>query len=277
LNNSKPITMSKLKTIIVDDEPLALQLLRSILSENEHVEVIAEFRNGRDAIAAAAELLPDLMFLDIQMPGVNGFEVVKAMQADVMPMVIFATAFNQFAIDAFDLHAVDYVLKPLDSERVQRAVARAVERHAAVGDEGHKTPLIGAIDEISKRLDSENEARSQSNDEVPDGMKRKLLIRDSGVVKVIPFDSIDWVDAAGDYMCVHANNETHIVRSTLRELLEKLDDKIFVRIHRSTVVNIERVVTITPLQKGGSLLHLSEGHTLKVSRNYREAIRQLFQ
>jgi len=102
------------------------------------------------------------------------------------------------------------------------------------------------------------------------------LIRDSGVIKVIPFDDIDWVDAAGDYMCVHALGETHIVRSTLRELMGRLDDKSFARIHRSTIVNIERVVTITPLQKGGSLLHLAEGQTLKVSRNYRESIRQLF-
>lgn len=108
-------------------------------------------------------------------------------------------------------------------------------------------------------------------------MKRKLLIRDSGVVKVIPFDDIDWVDAAGDYMCVHALGETHIVRSTLLELLKKLDDKLFVRIHRSTVVNIARVVSISSIQKGGSLLHLAEGQTLKVSRNYRESTRKLFQ
>ena len=104
-----------------------------------------------------------------------------------------------------------------------------------------------------------------------------MLIRDSGVVKVVPFDDIDWVDAAGDYMCVHALGETHIVRSTLRELLEKLDEQMFIRIHRSTVVNIERVVSVTRLQKGGSLLHLADGNSLRVSRNYREAIRSLFQ
>ena len=270
--------MSKLKTIIVDDEPLALQLLRSILSENEHVEVIAEFRNGRDAIAAAAELLPDLMFLDIQMPGVNGFEVVKAMQSDAMPMVIFATAYNQFAIDAFDLHAVDYLLKPFDPERIERAVQRALERASAPESEvGHKMPLIGAIEEITKRLHKESGAVSGAEEDLPQGIKRKLLIRDSGMVKVVPFDDIDWVDAAGDYMCVHALGETHIVRSTLRELLEKLDEKMFLRIHRSTVVNIERVVSVTRLQKGGSLLHLTDGNSLRVSRNYREAIRSLFQ
>ena len=112
---------------------------------------------------------------------------------------------------------------------------------------------------------------------MPSGIKRKLVVRDSGVVKVIPFDDIDWVDAAGDYMCVHALGETHIVRTTLTELIAKLDDSLFVRIHRSTIVNIERVVTVSPLQKGGSLLHLKGGEELKVSRNYREAIRNLFQ
>ena len=144
-------------------------------------------------------------------------------------------------------------------------------------DSGHKMPLIGAIDEITKRLNQEAGESTDAVEELPEGIKRKLLIRDSGVVKVVPFDDIDWVDAAGDYMCVHALGETHIVRSTLRELLEKLDEQMFIRIHRSTVVNIERVVRVTRLQKGGSLLHLADGNSLRVSRNYREAIRSLFQ
>jgi len=269
--------MSKLKTIIVDDEPLALDLLRSILGDIEGVEIIGECSNGRDAIAAASSLHPDLIFLDIQMPGVNGFEVVKAMQSDAMPMVIFATAFNQFAIDAFDMHAVDYVLKPLDPERVERAVQRALERFSVQDEDTvHKVPLIGAINEITKRLDKEPGASDSLAEELPEGIKRKLLIRDSGVVKVVPFDHIDWVDAAGDYMCVHAVGETHVIRSTLRDLMTKLDDNLFVRIHRSTIVNVERVVSVTPLQKGGSLLHLTQGESLKVSRNYRDSIRKFF-
>ena len=120
--------MSKLKTIIVDDEPLALKYLRSVLADFSDIEVVADFRNGREAVLAASQINPDLMFLDIQMPGMNGFELIKALQSDVMPMVIFVTAFDQYALDAFDLHAVDYILKPLDPERVARAVERAVER-----------------------------------------------------------------------------------------------------------------------------------------------------
>lgn len=271
--------MSKLRTLLVDDESLALDLLRSIVSKIDDIEIIGECKNGREAIESATLLAPDLIFLDIQMPKVNGFEVVKELQSDTMPMVIFATAYNQYAIDAFDLHAVDYLLKPFDPDRVLRAVQRAVERHKAQ-EKGQKAPLIGAIEDITVRLDQDQPGHpepTESEGDVPESMKRKLLIRDSGVVKVIPFDDIDWVDAAGDYMCVHARGETHIVRSTLRELLKKLDDKLFVRIHRSTVVNIARVVSISSIQKGGSLLHLAEGQTLKVSRNYRESTRKLFQ
>ena len=268
--------MQKLRTVIVDDEPLSLDLLRAVLSEISDIEIIGECNNGREAVEAAVRLQPELLFLDIQMPGMNGFDVIKSLQTHIMPMVVFITAFDQYAVDAFDLHAVDYVLKPLDSERIARSVDRAVDRLKNDIGRSFKSPLIGAIEEISERA-SKGEVTEKSADNIPDGMKRKLLVRDSGVVKVIPFDDIDWVDAAGDYMCVHAGGETHVIRSTLRDLMGKLDDNLFVRIHRSTIVNVERVVSVTPLQKGGSLLHLTQGESLKVSRNYRNSIRKFFQ
>ena len=266
--------MQKLRTIIVDDEPLALKLLRTVLSEIADVEIVAECSNGKQAVEAATELEPELIFLDIQMPSMNGFDVIKSLQTDIMPMVVFVTAYDQYAVDAFDLHAVDYVLKPLDSARIARSVERAIDRLKNDVDRSFKSPLIGAIEEISERASKEKTDETVNN--LPDGMKRKLLVRDSGVVKVIPFDDIDWVDAAGDYMCVHAVGETHVIRSTLRDLMTKLDDNLFVRIHRSTIVNVERVVSVTPLQKGGSLLHLTQGESLKVSRNYRDSIRKFF-
>ncbi len=270
--------MQKLKTMIVDDEPLALDFLRSLLMEFDEVEIVAECCNGREAVATALDVRPDLLFLDIQMPGMNGFDVVKTLQSDIMPMVIFVTAFDQYALDAFDLHAVDYILKPLDPERVARAVNRAIDRLHDNRAESYKAPLIGAIGAIAERVSAATPVEADVHEPEPasGSIKGKLLVRDSGVVKVIPFDDIDWVDAAGDYMCVHALGETHIIRITLGELMEKLDDKLFVRIHRSTIVNVQRVVSITPLPKGGSLLELSAGETLKVSRNYRESIRNLF-
>jgi two-component system LytT family response regulator len=173
---------------------------------------------------------------------------------------------------------VDYILKPLDPERVARAVNRAIDRLHDNRAESYKAPLIGAIGAIAERASAATPVEADAHEPEPasGSIKGKLLVRDSGVVKVIPFDDIDWVDAAGDYMCVHASGETHVIRITLGELMEKLDDKLFVRIHRSTIVNVQRVVSITPLPKGGSLLELSEGETLKVSRNYRESIRNLF-
>ena len=165
----------------------------------------------------------------------------------------------------------------MDHDRVGRAIDRASARITANIDGDFKSPLIGAIDSISERLAGEKSSDSGSDEREQQGVRRKLLVRDSGVVKIIPFDDIDWVDAAGDYMCVHAAGDTHIIRITLGELMDRLEDKLFIRIHRSTIVNIERVVSITALPKGGSLLELSEGTTLKVSRNYRESVRNLFQ
>ena len=268
---------SKYQVVIADDEPLARDLLSSILGEFDQLEIIASCKNGREAIDACAKYSPDLIFLDIQMPGVNGFEVVKALQPEDMPLIIFVTAFDKFAADAFDLHAVDYILKPINKDRVQRAIDRAVIRLTSPTTKEYKIPLIGAIDQISRRITQDISSKQHQRSTKADNSRRKLFVKDSGVVKVIPFDDIDWVDAAGDYMCVHAKGETHIIRITLGELIDKLDENLFVRIHRSTIVNIERVVSIAALPKGGSLLELTSGTSLKVSRNYRESVRSFFQ
>ena len=186
------------------------------------------------------------------------------------------TAFDKFAADAFDLHAVDYILKPIDPERINRAIDRAIVRLDSQDSDEIKTPLIGAIDQISRKITDDISSKQHDKSIKTDDSRRKLFVKDSGVVKVIPFEDIDWVDAAGDYMCVHASGETHIIRITLGELMEKLDEKLFVRIHRSTIVNIERVISIAALPKGGSLLELTSGTSLKVSRNYRESVRSFF-
>ncbi len=227
--------MAKLRTIIVDDEPLALRLLKTCLSEFDNIELVAECRNGREAVEASLKLNPDLMFLDIQMPGMTGFDVVKHLQADILPMVIFTTAYQQYALDAFDLHAVDYVLKPLEEDRLQRAVERAVERHhnqTAIGE--HKPPFLGAIDDITRRVTTTEAATSQPqfNSDLAGDNERKIAIKDSESVIMVNQCQIDWVDAAGDYMCIHVQGKTHIMRSTMKELLSKLNPNLFKRIHR---------------------------------------------
>ncbi|MEH6592437.1 MAG: LytTR family DNA-binding domain-containing protein [Halioglobus sp.] len=265
----------KLKTIIVDDEPLARKLLRASLSEIPEIELVGECRNGREAVQATLELTPDLLILDIQMPGVSGFDVIKELQADLVPMVIFCTAFQRYALDAFDLYAVDYLLKPIDEKRLQRAVARAMERYQNAGDSTeHKSSLVGAIDEIAKKVAGRSDTRypDQSSEEAL-AADRKIAIKDHESTVLIEIDDIDWVDAAGDYMCVHVKGETLILRSTLKNLMARLDPGKFVRIHRSTVVNLDRIVKATPLHKGEYILALDCDEQLKVSRNYRQAIK----
>ena len=142
--------MTKLRTIIVDDEPLALNLLRAKLNKIPEIEIVAECKNGREAIQSTMDLAPDLMFLDIQMPGIDGFGVIKKLQSDIVPMVVFTTAFEQYALDAFDVHAVDYILKPIDEERIQRAIQRAILRSETDEDTLNKSRIISAIDTITK-------------------------------------------------------------------------------------------------------------------------------
>ena len=261
--------------MIADDEPLARRLMRVLLEEIPEIDLVAECTNGREAIQVSRDLLPDLLILDIQMPGFSGFDVVKELQADLMPMVIFSTAYQRYAMDAFDLHAVDYVLKPVDAARLRRSVARALQRFEDGHDTvQHKAPLIGAIDEIARRVvgRADKVATALAGKEAPI-TDRKIAIKDHESTVLVDIDQIDWIDAAGDYMCVHVKGETLIMRSTLKNLMSRLDPDKFKRIHRSTVVNLDRIVKATPLHKGEYILELDCDEELKVSRKYRQSIK----
>ncbi|MEW6981827.1 LytR/AlgR family response regulator transcription factor [Colwelliaceae bacterium 6471] len=257
--------MPKLRTIIVDDEPLALNLLRAKLNKNPEIEIIAECKNGREAIDKTMDLAPDLLFLDIQMPGVDGFGVIKKLQSDILPLVIFTTAFEQYALDAFDVHAVDYILKPIDEERINRAIQRAIVRFETEEETDNKSRIIGAIDSIDERENSTNVNKGN--------LEQKIIIKDKDDITLLNQADIEWVDAAGDYCCVHAQGVTHIKRSTLRKLLEDLDPSIFKRVHRSTIVNLNYIQKVIPHTKGEYFLKLGEYDQVKVSRNYREVIK----
>ncbi|MEP5765170.1 MAG: response regulator transcription factor [Halieaceae bacterium] len=267
--------MPALRTVIVDDEPLARRLMRSLLEAMPDIDLVGECKNGREAIELTLDLAPDLLILDIQMPGISGFDVVKELQSDLMPMVIFCTAFQRYAVDAFDLHAVDYVLKPIDGRRLERALARAQQRMRDRNEsEERKSPLLGAIDEISKKVAGKPASRATGQSS-SDGLvaDRKIAIKDNDSTVLVDIDDIDWVDAAGDYMCIHVKGQTLIMRSTLKNLMSRLDEDKFKRIHRSTVVNLDRIIKATPLNKGEYLLDLDCDEQLKVSRNYRQAIK----
>lgn len=264
--------MPKLRTIIVDDEPLALNLLRAKLNKVSEIEIIAECKNGREAIEKTMDLAPDLLFLDIQMPGVDGFGVIKKLQSDVVPLVIFTTAFEQYALDAFDVHAVDYILKPLDEERIQRAVKRAVIRYETEEETENKSRIIGAIDTINERENVVSPAQAPK-EKNKGNLEYKVIIKDRDDITLLKQTDIEWIDAAGDYCCLHVKGVTHIKRSTLKSLLKDLDPSIFKRIHRSTIVNVNYIQKVIPHTKGEYFLKLGEYDQVKVSRNYREVIK----
>lgn len=271
--------MNRLRTLIVDDEPLALKLLRAKLNKVDEIDIVGECRNGREAIEATLELSPDLIFLDIQMPGLNGFDVVKRLQNDIVPLVVFTTAYEQYALDAFDVHAVDYILKPIDDERISRAVSRARERLASSDEVNTKPGILGAINAINQKerqienqqglSESQGLNAQQNNHQV----EKKVVIKDRDEITILKQSDIEWVDAAGDYVCLHALGETHIKRSTLKELLSELDETLFKRVHRSTIVNLNFIEKVIPHTKGEFFLLLGEFEKIKVSRNYKEAIK----
>ena len=267
--------MVKLKTIVVDDELLARKLMLSCLEELPEIEVLAECANGREAVTAVLELEPDLMFLDIMMPGLNGFEVIKKIQPELLPMVIFCTAYQRYALDAFDIHAVDYIVKPLDEQRLQLAVNRALARYQEELQSGdNKASLLGAIETITSNVSERLPLRKKTRtDPMSVDQERKITIKDRDSIKLVKVDSIAWVDAAGDYMCVHAEGETHIMRCTMKHLLDELDDTAFKRVHRSTIVNMNCIEEVIPHTKGEYFLQLDNGERIKVSRNYRGEIK----
>lgn len=271
--------MTILKTIIVDDEPLALKLLAAKLKKVPNVEVIAQCSNGREAINAVIELAPDLLFLDIQMPGLSGLDVVKQLQNDTMPLIVFATAYEQYALEAFDAYAVDYVLKPIDDERIQRAVDRALERFAIKSDEQseNKREVIGAIAHIEQKHDKTvtwmaDDSTHQDPQSV-DIKNRKIVIKDRDEIHLLKQQDIQWIDAAGDYVCVHALGETHVKRCTLKEMLVELDETQFKRVHRSTIVNLDFIDKVIPHTKGEFFLMMGEYDKIKVSRNYKDVVK----
>lgn len=257
--------MAELRTIIVDDEPLALGLMKSKLKKFESINIVAECKNGGEAIEAILDLEPDLVFLDIDMPKINGFDVIHRTQPELTPMVVFATAYEQYALDAFKVNAVDYILKPLDEELVARAVNRAEQRFAQYDKTAEKSNLISAIEAIK------NHNKFTAQDE------KKIVVKDGDKITVLRQEDLKWVDAAGDYCCLHANGETHIKRISLTELLDELDPKVFKRVHRSTIINLNFITKVQLLAKGEFFVELGVHERVKVSRTYKEAIREYLQ
>ena len=261
--------------MIVDDEPLAREGLRLRLEQMDGVEVLGECKNGREALNAIVELAPDVVFLDIQMPGMSGFEVIRNIQQDDMPLIIFVTAFDEYAVEAFDMHAVDYLLKPLDDDRLKASVERARQHFAQQGAISDKQRLLELVISITGKSEAAIEQMADSTGSTPTHVSR-IAIKDGGETTLVQTRDIYWVDAAGDYMCIHTDDETHIMRITMNDLEQQLDPTVFQRIHRSTIVNLEKVVKVCSHMNGEFHLVLSNGNSVKMSRSYKDKVKHFF-
>lgn len=262
--------------IIVDDEPLALEGLKLRLEKIPQINVIAQATDGDQAIQLCHELCPDILFLDLQLPGLNGIEVVQVLQSDILPMIVFVSAYGEYAIDAFELNAIDYVLKPANLSRLKKTVERIIQRRSPHHADKEKYKLLKALEESSGLAISELEEWLESDSALPTNFCQELVIKNSDNEKVfLSVKEIRWIDAAGDYMCVHTANETHIVRVTMKKLANQLDERIFKRIHKSTLVNINCIKRIRSMRNNESILELGDAIQLKVSRNYSNAIQEL--
>jgi two-component system, LytTR family, response regulator len=253
--------VTKINTLIVDDEPLARDRVKRFLRDENDIKVIGECGNGKEAIAAIREQRPELVFLDIQMPEKNGFEVVKALDQKSLPAVIFVTAYDQYALQAFDVHALDYLLKPFNRDRLHRAVSHARDQIA--------TKRIGNLDERLSSLIAD--LRSEKK------YLERLVVKSVGRVFFLKVDEIDWIEAAGNYVKLHSGRDAHMIRETMNGIEAKLDPDKFLRIHRSTVVHIDRIKELHPMFSGDYAVILRNGTELALSRNYRERLLELFE
>lgn len=257
-----------LKALIVDDEELARRGLELRLANFEDIEICAQSRNGREALAAVREHAPDLMFLDVQMPGMDGFDVLRNLSTSNMPAVIFVTAYDEFALKAFDANALDYLLKPVNDDRLAEAIDRARLDCDEKRANEHRSQLLKFVCDLTGQalsLEAALQAAAESGQRFP----KRLAIRDGAETACVDVDAIDWIDAAGDYMCVHAGGKTHVLRGTMKHLEELLNPEVFVRVHRSAIVNRHRIRSMRPHRNGEYFLSLDGSTELKLSRKYK--------
>lgn len=239
-----------LRVLIADDEPPARAKLRRWLDEQPGTEVVSHAEDGLAAARDIEQLRPDVAFLDIQMPGLNGLEVAAQLEQSTAPLIVFVTAFDEHAIKAFDLNAVDYLLKPYDKDRLLRSLERARERTTA----------------SSARTAAVATARAQA------GSAERLLVPNGERLELIDSSSIDWLEADDNYVHVHTPQRRYLLRRTLQDLLAQLGEQRFARIHKSAAVNVAAIASLTPLFKGDYEVHLRDGRTLRLSRRYKDAL-----
>jgi two-component system LytT family response regulator len=253
-----------LTVVVVDDEPLARRRLARLLKKDATIEVVAQCAGGRAAVDEIRQRRPDLVFLDIQMPDLDGFAVVEAIGPEQMPAVVFVTAYDEYALRAFDVHAVDYLLKPYDEERFETALARA--RSRAEGRDhapGHEEARLRAL--LREMVAAAGGAAPRSR------YAERLAVRSSESTRILQVADVDWFETYGNYVRVHLGRAAYLIRTTATQLMEELDPQRFARIHRRYLVNLDRVVEIQPWFGGDAVVVLRDGTKLRLSRFYKEA------
>lgn len=246
--------MPDLRVLIVDDEPLVRAGIRRVLEAEPDVVVLGEARHGREALAMVRALKPELMFLDVQMPELDGIGLVRALAGSALPAIVFVTAYDRYAVEAFELHAIDYLLKPFDDERLRAALVRA-RAHLV------KPPadLAARLAELTELLRSDGPALT------------RFLVRTGNKAVLVNAADVDWIEAADNYVRLHTGSVRHVLRMTMKQLEDRLDPQDFVRIHRSAIVNLSRVSHLLPQASGDQEVVLHGGRRLTLSRRYREA------
>jgi two-component system LytT family response regulator len=253
---------SKIRTLIVDDEPVARARVLSLLREEADIEVVGECSTGPQAVSVIEATSPDLVFLDVQMPQMDGFALARSLGQD-MPAVVFVTAYDEYALQAFEIHALDYLLKPFSAERFKSALTHVrqhiAKRQAAATD--RQLPTL-----LPQRQAPEQERSGENS------RRDRLVIKSSGRIYFVRIQDIDWCEAAGNYVRLHIGQQTHLVRGTMSHLESQLDPAQFVRIHRSAIVNVERIQELRSSFNGEYLITLNDKTRLTLSRGYREGL-----
>jgi two-component system, LytTR family, response regulator len=249
---------TRIRALVIDDEPLAREMIREMLSSDPNIEIIAECANGREAVAAIKEQSPDLIFLDIQMPELGGFEVLESLEPGKAPYVIFATAYDQYAVRAFEVHAFDYLLKPFDNERFEVAWQRAKNQIQSDRSGQRDQHILALLEELKTG---------------PSYLER-LVIKAGGRVFFLSVDDVVCIEAEGNYVRVYDSNKSYLLRETISGLEEQLDPKQFLRIHRSAIVKIDKIKEMQPWFHGEYRILLTNGKQLTLSRNYRANLQE---
>lgn len=252
--------MRKIKTIVIDDESLARERIRTLLKDQPEFEIISECRNGKEAVEEIITHSPDLVFLDIQMPELDGFGVLQNLSISKLPEIVFVTAYDKYALKAFEVNALDYLLKPFDRERFEATLSRA------------KSNIINKTKSISEDVVALIKSLSDNS---PSKYMSKFVIKASGRIYFINADEIDLIEAAGNYVKIYTGNDSHLFRDTMTNLESKLDPQKFLRIHRSFIINPQSIREMNPWFNGEYVIKIKNGKEIKSSRNYKEAVNSI--